>query len=187
MSETIPGLPAGEAREDEREIERAADKLQDTEAVPMRVREPAVVPLTATTESGESKPVAAPDGSALQARGEVITTLAAEEARHEEMRKLKPCMSCAQAYQPRKGSDEYASRAAHLAMAKRYHIAHEMEAPEEYFACRACSIVGVKWVHASQTCPADKPFMHTYRKGWLSFLKAFVARRRAEARMVVKP
>lgn len=181
------GLPAGEAREDEREIERAADKLQSTEPEPMNKREAAVVPLTATTEDGKQVQVVKPDGTAAGMRGQVITTMAAEEARHEQLRQVKPCLSCANAYQPRRDSDEWFSRAAHLAMAKRYFIAGQMESEAEYFACKASDIVGVKWVHASQTCPIGKPFMHVYRKGWLSFVKAYLARRRAAAQLVVKP
>lgn len=173
------GLPAGEAREDEREIEKAADRLQNTEAVPMRMREAAVVPMQATTEDGQKKVIVAPDGTPAAMRGQVITTLAAEEARHEELRRVKPCISCANSFQPREKSDEWFDRAAHVSMGKRYSIIHALEGEAEYLGCKAAEIVGVKWVHASQTCPIGKPFMHAYKKGWLATVKAYLARRAA--------
>lgn len=179
MSDPLQGLPAGEAREDEREIERAADRLQNTEPQPMRMREAAVVPMTAPAEDGTSKLILAPDGTPAAMRGQVITTLAAEEARHEELRRIKPCISCANAYQPQQKSDEWHNRAAHVSMMKRLSVIHPLEGEVEYFGCRAAEILGVRWVHASQTCPVGKPFMHSYKKGWLASVKAWLARRAA--------
>ncbi len=179
MTDPLQGLPAGEAREDEREIERAADKLQNTEPQPMRSRESAAVPLTATTEDGQKRVIVAPDGSPAAMRGQIIRTMAAEEARHEELRRIKPCLSCVNAYQPVRDSEEWHNRSAHVSMGKQYSIIRPLESEAEYFGCRASEIVGVKWVHASQTCPIGKPFMHGYSKGWLAKAKAWIARRAA--------
>jgi len=171
-------LPAGEAREDEREIEKIADRIENSEALPGRVHEAAVVPMTATGENGTQKTIVAPDGSPVGMRGEVVTTLSALEARHEELRRIKPCISCAHSFQPRRDSEQWFDRSAHLAMAKRWSIAHKREGETEYLGCRAHNM----WIHASQTCPVGKPFMHVYRKGWLATVKAWISRRRMERR-----
>lgn len=172
-------LPAGDAREDEREIEKIADRVQNSEPIPGRAHDLMSIPLTATDESGKSKTIVAPDGSPVGMQGEVITSLTAEQSRHEQMRILKPCLSCAQSFMPRKDSEEWQNREAHVQMARKWGAAHPNESSLEYLGCRALNM----WVHASQTCPADRPFLHVYKKGWLASLRAFVARRRAARRV----
>jgi hypothetical protein len=170
-------LPAGEAREDEREIEKIADRIENSEPLPARVHEAAVVPMTATGEDGTRKTIVAPDGSPVGMRGEVVTTLSALEARHEEMRRVKPCISCAHSYFPNPKSDAGREIAAHVSMGHKLFIIPPLETAAEYMHCRAWD----KCVHASQHClPSWGPDRHVFRRGWLTTVKAWIARRRME-------
>lgn len=172
-------LPAGEAREDEREIEKIADRVESSEPLPGRAHERMVLPMQAQAEDGTSKTLVKPDGTPIGIRGEVVTTLSALEARHEELRKVKPCLSCGHSYFPKKGSDAAAEIAAHVSMAKRWSIADPGESNSEYMHCRTWD----KCVHVSQHCRFEwGPDRHSYRRGWLGALKAWISRRMAEKR-----
>lgn len=172
-------LPAGEAREDEREIEKIADRIQNSEPVPGRMREAAVLPMQVEREDGSTSTLVRPDGQPVGIQGQVVTTLSALEARHEELRKVKPCASCGHSYFPNPKSEPGREIAAHVSMAKRLFIAGEHETAAEYMHCRAWD----KCVHASQHCHFSwGEDRHSFRRGWLAAVKAWAARVRMERR-----
>lgn len=175
MSTNIPPLPSGEAREDERELEKIADRVENSEPMPGRMHERASLPLAATTEDGKKSLIVRPDGKPASIQGEVVTTLDAEHARHEQLRAVKPCISCGHSYFPKTGSDAAREIEAHVSMGKQWSIIAPLESAAQYMHCRAWD----KCVHASQHClPEWGPDRHVFRRGWLGALKAFIARRR---------
>ncbi len=176
MNEQQP-LPAGEAREDERELEKVADRIENAEPRPGIVHDRTALPATVVDpDSGKSSRIVAPDGTPASIQGEVVTTLSALEARHEELRRVKPCLSCAHAGFPMKGSREAAEIAAFVSDGHHWGYVAPAETAAEYMHCRAWD----KCVHVSQHClPAWGSDRHVYRGRWLAALKAFIARRRA--------
>lgn len=171
-------LPAGEAREDEREIEQEADRLHESEPRPAMVHEKTSVALEASDGDGKKSVVLGPDGQPAQIKGEVIVSLTAEEARHEELRKLKPCLSCGHSYFPRPNSDAGRQIRAHVSMMHQWKAVPPGETADQYMHCRRFDTC----VHASQHCHPSWGEAHVYRKGWLSFVKAYIARRVAARR-----
>ncbi len=166
-------IPAGEAREDEREIEKVADRVQDQEPAPSIRRDAAVVPLAAPAEDGKSVGLLGPDGNPVAMRGEVVTTMSAVETQHELLRKVKPCISCGHAYFPRQGSREAAEIAAFVSDGLRWGYMRPGESTAEYMCCRTWN----KCVHVSQHCMAEwGPDRHVFGRGWLGRMKAWVAR-----------
>lgn len=166
-------LPAGEAREDEREIEKIADRIQNSEPVPGRMREAAVLPMQAQREDGSTSTLVRPDGQPVGIQGQIVTTLSALEARHEELRKVKPCMSCVHSYFPNPKSEAGLEVAAHVSMAKRLSISDKEGTVAEYMHCRAWD----KCVHASQHCHFSwGEDRHSFRRGWLAAVKASMGR-----------
>lgn len=163
--------PGTDERDAEKAVRDAIEKVETEEHKPGIEVQPVRVPLSVVEDgdtAGESaKQAVGPDGQPAGMRGRVITSLSRTDVYQERIRRLKPCISCVHLWFPKRDTQEWGNRQAHLANAVRLGALLPGTTADEFGGCT----VKQMWVQVSHSCG-----QHRFRGGWWSRVKSWVSR-----------